>query len=1202
MGESMKKYVSILLVMVAMSFAGTITKTFNFRESDLIFNRFEEYVIPSIAGLEHTQEVGSPNLPMAVYNVLVPASAEVTLITIEQYSSIEIAGEYYVMPTPEAQPVSLIERPIVSPNPSVYAQTSAYPKELVCYYTTNTKSGYRIAGFCLYPLQYLPSEKRLILHTSITVRINYVEGKVLPIKLTSQQKQIFENEIRSFVINPEDISRFAPDIHYPDTECNYLIITSEPYIANFQPLLDWRNKQGWKAEIVTVNSLTSNYPGRDVPEKIRNGIINYYQTRGLIFVVLGGDAPILPPRLARVISGGYTGNIPCDLYFSDLNGTWDANNNNIFGEVPGDAVDMNPDVYVGRASIDNPVEANTFVNKILTYERTPTTDYLKKILLPSVMLFSSYNYHGRVVNDTIANITPIGYLDRLMIDPPSTSPMRESLNTGFHFCHPSAHGSEVGYYTQSSQAIYLTSDAYAQTNGNRPFILNSIACNSGDFGYSTECLAEAMMNNPNGGSVATIQNSRYGWGQPPTLGPSEWIDVKFYDFLINRDSFRIGVAHARSKSMYTSQGQSQSVWRWCIYELNLFGDPAMPMWTDIPQQMTAQFPQVVPLGPSNFTVQVYRGFGGPLVNALVSVQKGSEFSNRGYTNNSGIVNIPIQPMTPGRIYITITAQNCYPYQDSAMVQSNSAYVTYLSSSMVDSARGNGDRIPNPGESINMRTWVKNWGNVSATDIIGKLRLFGLGATINDSVKSFGNILSNDSAFTGINGFEFTIAPYCTNKQRIDFQLYCKDILDSSWVSTIPISVAQCVLTHISTSFNDSLPGGNNNGIINRGETVNIIATIKNTGDAAANDVTTVLSTTTPGVTVIDAGGSFGSIAPTNTNNNSADPYTISVSNSITPGTIAQFQIVATSGYYTNTFYFTLPIEIYLLNLENNNGAYVADPSSGGWEWGIPTSGPNNAHSGQKCWATVLAGNYANSANWKLTSELLYATTDNPQLKFWHWYDMEASGSFPGRAYDGGNVKISTNNGSTWSLIRPISGYNGIGYTSTAGIANESCYTGTQNTWSEVTFNLPVMTGQQFLLRWHFGSDAAVQRAGWYIDDISGYGFMNLASSISDNFESTNSHTTTLFALKPNPVINGLTHISFNLAKPTKTTLKIYDALGRTRKTLVNSQLTSGTHNLTWDGRDKDGNKVAQGIYFCKLETDQRTQIRKITIIKLLNRD
>lgn len=276
----MKKYICVMLVIVAISFAGTITKTFRYNESNLVFNRSDNYVIPTIPGQLTIQEVGSPCLPMATYQVLVPASAKVTSITIENSEKIDLPGIYNVMPVTEPQPLSLSHAPIYQLNTQIYNMTTAYPGKLVDYSATGTKSGYRICGFSLYPVQYIPSEGRLVLYTNITVKINYEENAVSPISLTNMQKDIFEREIRTLVINPEDIPYFAPSERRPPNQTNYLLITTDANVPYFQPLVDWRTKQGFKGEILTVNTITSTYPGRDVAEKIRNAIFYYYQNRG----------------------------------------------------------------------------------------------------------------------------------------------------------------------------------------------------------------------------------------------------------------------------------------------------------------------------------------------------------------------------------------------------------------------------------------------------------------------------------------------------------------------------------------------------------------------------------------------------------------------------------------------------------------------------------------------------------------------------------------------------------------------------------------------------------------------------------------------------------------------------------------------------------------------------------------------------------
>ncbi|MEO0083864.1 MAG: FlgD immunoglobulin-like domain containing protein, partial [candidate division WOR-3 bacterium] len=87
--------------------------------------------------------------------------------------------------------------------------------------------------------------------------------------------------------------------------------------------------------------------------------------------------------------------------------------------------------------------------------------------------------------------------------------------------------------------------------------------------------------------------------------------------------------------------------------------------------------------------------------------------------------------------------------------------------------------------------------------------------------------------------------------------------------------------------------------------------------------------------------------------------------------------------------------------------------------------------------------------------------------------------------------------------------------------------------------------------------------------------------------------TTLNAIKPNPVANGLAQISFAIAEPSRVSLRIYDAAGRIIKTLVDSDLSSGVYNLTWNGTDENNQKVADGIYFYTLTAGTKRFTKKM---------
>lgn len=1240
----MKKHLCIMLAMVVIAFAGTITKTFNFSETQLSFDRYDDYIIPNLVGLDHINEVGSPYLPMAIYNVLVPATADVVSITIENSQSVEIPGTFDVMPTPEYQPISLSTGPIINANQDIYKLNIAYPGHLVNYAQTGDKSGYRISSFALYPLQYIPSEKKLVLYTSITVKIHYEQGRVAPTFLTAKQKEVFSKEVRSIIINPNDIITYSPAEHKLQNEVNYLLITTDAFASSFQPLVDWRTKQGLKGEILLVSTINSTYPGRDLPEKIRNAIIYYYQNRGLIFVLLGGDNTYVPKRGVYISYSGYTEtSMPCDLYFSDLTGSWDGDRDNVFGEVPSDSIDFYPDVYVGRASVNNTTQATTFVNKVFTYEKNPPTDYLKRMLLPSVMLFSSYNYHGRVVNDTIANITQTGWTDRLIIDPTTTTPMRDSLNNGFGFCHVSAHGNEVGFYTQTSQLIYGTAAASSQTNSNKLFILNSIACHPGAFDYTSDCLAEVIMNNPNGGGVATILNSRYGWGMPPQFGPSEWIDVKFYDFLFRKDSFLIGVAHARSKALYTLNaisGTGAGCWRWCIYELNLFGDPAMPMWTDVPQNLSVDFPRVIPIGPFNLNISVTSN-SNPVNHALVSVSKGTEIYAQGYTNTLGSVAISVTATTPGKFYITVTAHNNYPYQDSGIVQANGAYVSFLRASYVDSAWGNGDGIPNPGEVINMRAWVKNWGNALASNVIGKLRLSESTATIGDSVKSFGNISANDSAYTGTYGYVFTVAPSCTNNQRINFQLYCQDAVDSIWISNISVRVGTPVLAYRDKTVYDPAPG-NNNQKLDPGETADLILILANQGYGNGYNVVGTLRSYDSRLTVSDSVGTFGTIYHDTTGSNPTDRFTLTASSSIPQGTAITCSLTLTAdGNYTKTIGFILIIgefrtidpipdgprtpprywaydNVDTLYLErpvynwveiknigtrlsfNQNDQVRNVPLPAGFGT-LKFYGQNYNSISISVDGWIVCGYDTTRA---YSNQPIPSTAARPAMICANWDDLYHANSGIGGVYWYYNAVNGTfivewdslyyyNATSTRDKFQVIF-YDSTYLTPTGDNIILVQYM-TANLTNSATVGIQDETrtiGIQYLYNATYHPAAAGLVSGRAIKFTTAYPY----TAIDENLIVNINYGANLYTNRPNP-FRDHTFITYNIPYPSKVSLAIYDAAGRLVKTLINNIQDVGNYTLRWDGKNEVGNKVSQGIYFCRLATEKNCSIRKLTIIK-----
>ncbi|TSA26378.1 hypothetical protein D4R71_03905, partial [bacterium] len=207
-----------------------------------------------------------------------------------------------------------------------------------------------------------------------------------------------------------------------------------------------------------------------------------------------------------------------------------------------------------------------------------------------------------------------------------------------------------------------------------------------------------------------------------------------------------------------------------------------------------------------------------------------------------------------------------------------------------------------------------------------------------------------------------------------------------------------------------------------------------------------------------------------------DPYTQSDYDSI-GATVAYDIDIYNTGIQADRYYISLADSKTrgrdVEDFESDDGGYVG---TGLWQWGSPTSGPGNAHSGVNVWATNLSGDYEANANYTLDSPAIAIGSDEPTLTFWHWYDTEAS-------YDGGNVKISTDGGATWTVIEPVGGYPGTSNSSNP-LYPEPIFCGHgQGFWEQVTFDLSTYAGQTASFRWHLGSDSSVQYPGWYIDDV-----------------------------------------------------------------------------------------------------------------------
>ncbi len=1267
----MRQFVLLVIACVVPTLAGTVTRSVAFSASDLTLSRAGEYDVVDLKGFPALIEPGAPRVPRVVELVSIPAGAEPTgveLVTAEW----QTVGQYRLAPAQPDQPLPMpgrvFEPRLFPPDPSIYSSAETYPKEPVRQLEFGTLGGYRIAFVELRPVRWVPATGELQLAARLVYRLKYEQQGRDNLVPSVRQKALYGKLVREMVVNPRDVAANAPAVGrtvvtmLPPGEYDYVVISEPPLDTVFARLAAWKTLKGVPATVVTRSWISANYSGYDLPDKFRNFIIDAYQTWGTQYVLLGGAADhkttgqnILPGRDAWYITQGVgyypdEDTIPCDLYFGGLDGTWDYNNNHVYGE-RADRADMLSEVFVGRASVNNVAQAQNFVAKTLSYEQNPPAGYLCKMLLPTAILWSSYN--ERPMQESIARMTPTNWQDSRLYERTSTlsrQAMRDSMNSGFGLGHWVGHGDENGIYMGSSPYLN-SSDADALTNGAKQGIHASIACFTGawDEVPGGDCFAEHLMNRAGGGSVGMAMNSRYGYGAYVSgyvPGPSERLDTVFFARILDHDEYHAGQALAFSRgfwSPYADSGGRYDMQRFCIYELNLFGDPELSVWTREPVALSATHAGVIALGNNvPYQVTVTDPSTAPVESALVLLWKGNEVYTRARTNSSGQVTLLVSTQTPGPMLLSVSARNHSVLVDTVRVIASQRYVTYLKSWVYDPGPGgNNDSILNPGESVRLPTWVKNWGQQAANSVQAVLRTHDPHARITDSAKTFGNIPAGDSAYTGTNGFGLEVDSGLANGCSVACSLVCQDALDSIWVSTVVYKVGTPVLSNGPVTFRDSARG-NGNGRLDPDEASDLVIEIRNLGLGHATNCRGWLSSGDTLLWVIDPDASFGTIRAGDTVTNMNDMFAVRAAAGVPLETRVSctLRLVADGGYSV-TLPFTilvgeirqpdpipdgprLPARYYAY--DDIDQAYPHRPDYNWFEiktlgtqltyphnddvlvLSLPTEfGPLRFYGSRHTQMSVSADGWLCPGSYTTRH---YANTGLPDastppgMVCMNWDDLYPGYGSQGFVYyyhDAVNHRL-------------VIEYDSVAYYNPNNVRDKfqvfiydttvATYTGdnlivvqykTANRYSSSTVGLedPTRTiGIQALydLDYHRGcAPIAPGRAIAYrTDPPTSVGAseptqeMNLAGR--------------LLSVAPNPV-RGRALVAWQLIRPGRASVAVFDAAGRLVRELANDAMEPGRYQADWDGRTESGRNVARGIYFVRLTTESGNAQQKVVIAR-----
>jgi hypothetical protein len=589
----------------------------------------------TVRGLERYGKPGEPVIPVKAVHILVPAGMKIAEIRSVAIDSEQLPDTYRLSHghKPRLKP-SYGEKiePFTptDPNPEIFESTEFWPGENHELVTVQSNRGYNIAHVNLFPVQYSPKPGKIKTATTMRLKIRLTAAdSSRRAKPTKHLRKRLERNID----NPDTIESYDTSLDLDEVALRkaspldslagpyqYIVITDASLagysgVNSFQDLCNSKIARGILAGIVTTEWIYDQveYDGVDNQTRIRNFLIDAYQTWGTEYALLGGNKDIIPVRY--LYSDGT--NIPADMYYGCVDPpecTFNDDGDTRYGEsndgVGGGDVDLTAEIAVARACVENSTDVANFVNKTLVYGSTDDP-YLDYALSGGGWLgfggIADYNKPFseliRIGSDLYTGHYTCGFVEP---EPPNTrnfSNMRDfNVSTLYdadgtcdattdlvpilngtdgnitpQIVYIADHGSTTWGMVKMSttETSQPDCDTLLNLNNTRPFFFYDDSCDVGHFD-SANCFSEVATTMEHG-AFACITNSRSGWGgtaENPLDSPTTQLTREFYHSFLGEGTFELGRAHLEAKV--------RCIWRisytrYDIYQSTLFGDPELQL-------------------------------------------------------------------------------------------------------------------------------------------------------------------------------------------------------------------------------------------------------------------------------------------------------------------------------------------------------------------------------------------------------------------------------------------------------------------------------------------------------------------------------------------------------------------------------------------------------------------------------------------------
>lgn len=381
----------------------------------------------------------------------------------------------------------------------------------------------------------------------------------------------------------------------------------------------------------------------------------------------------------------------------------------------------------------------------------------------------------------------------------------------------------------------------------------------------------------------------------------------------------------------------------------------------------------------------------------------------------------------------------------------------------------------------------------------------------------------------------------------------------------------------------TVSGGNNNGVLDPGETGTLQITLRNFGRTAGTGVSATLSCANPAITIIDGTATFPNIIP-GAQGVSVAPHFQVLASGGAAGSIPFTLTIACSEEDSQTSTFPLfigpTLTVYEQGFEASDGGWTHGGTVDDWRRATPRTkyskpDPVHAASGLYCFGNDLneTGSYntlyENNANSYLESPVINCSgRTGVRLSFRRFLTVEEG------LYDHGRLKVN----GTEIFGNPTNG----NFRDTG--------------WETLVYDISSIADNNPSVRVRFEttSDGGLRFGGWAVDDIR---IFVPDTPAADAQEAMLAPAALGLAAVPNP-FNPVTTIRLAVPSPGGTPeVSILDPSGRRVGSIDTGRLAPGIHTFEWSGRDDAGRPLASGVYFVRAALGSESTVHRLVILR-----